>query len=54
MENKTPKQVNLEEMDLVQLKAMVYDQLMIREQTDNNLRILREEISKRYELEEIK
>ena len=44
-----PKQINLEELSLTELKALVYDEIMKVEQAQHNLSVLREEIAKRQE-----
>ena len=46
-----PKNINLEELPLINLKALVYDELLKVEQAQHNLNILRQEIAKRQENE---
>ena len=48
-EQNNPEQTDITQLSLVQLKALVYDQLFILEQTQNNLNVLRQEIAKRQE-----
>jgi hypothetical protein len=44
-----PKNVVLEDLSLKDLKSLAYDELLIFERVQNNLRVLREEINKREE-----
>ena len=39
--------MDLSTLDLKELKALAYDQLVLLQQTQNNIRILEEEIRKR-------
>jgi hypothetical protein len=48
-DEKAPEQTDITKLSLIQLKALVYDQLFILEQTQNNLNVLRQEIAKRQE-----
>jgi hypothetical protein len=41
------KQVKLEDMDVKDIKAILYDQIVILEQTKNNIQILQNELIKR-------
>jgi hypothetical protein len=43
----SPRNVNLEELSIAELKVLAYDELVVLERTQNNLNILRSEISKR-------
>lgn len=45
MENKEEKKI--EELNIDELKSMAYDNIMLIERFQNNLRILQEEIKKR-------
>jgi hypothetical protein len=40
-------QVKLEDMDIKEIKAMLYDQIVILEQTKNNIQILQQELVKK-------
>jgi hypothetical protein len=43
------KQVKLEDMDVKDIKAILYDQIVILEQTKNNIQILQNELIKRVQ-----
>jgi len=42
-------QKKLEEMTITEIKALLYDQIVILEQTKNNIGILQQELGKRGE-----
>ena len=43
-------QVKIENMDIRDIKALLYDQILILEQTRNNIQILQQELGKRTQV----
>lgn len=39
--------IKIEELDIKELKALIYDQLVLLEQTKNNINVLQAELQKR-------
>jgi hypothetical protein len=45
--------MNIEQMTVEQLKALAYDSLVLIEQSQNNLKLINQELAKRAEVKEV-